>query len=96
MTIIGSINSSLDTVLEKVGLLQGEINKQKLLVKNLIEKHRKSINSFLTNAGYKYTVEILNEKSDDYKLLLRHIDSDGVINGGKQHLSYGEKKTHFH
>lgn len=93
MTIIGSINSSLDTVLEKVGLLQGEINKQKLLVKNLIEKHRKSINSFLTNAGYKYTVEILNEKSDDYKLLLRHIDSDGVINGGKQHLSYGEKNA---
>lgn len=92
-SIIESLNSSLDTVLEKVGLLQGEINKQKRLVKILIEKHRKSINSFLTNAGYKYTVEIVNDNSNNYKLLLRHIESDGIINGGKQHLSFGEKNA---
>lgn len=92
-SIIDSLNSSLDTVLEKVGLLQGEINKQKRLVKILIEKHRKSINSFLTNAGYKYTVEIVNDNSNNYKLLLRHIESDGIINGGKQHLSFGEKNA---
>lgn len=91
--IIESLNSSLDTVLEKVGQLQGEINKQKRLVKILIEKHRKSINSFLTNAGYKYTVEIINDNSNNYKLLLRHIESNGVINGGKQHLSFGEKNA---
>lgn len=92
-SIIESLNNSLDTVLEKVGQLQGEINKQKRLVKILIEKHRKSINSFLTNAGYKYTVEIENDNSNNYKLLLRHIESDGIINGGKQHLSFGEKNA---
>lgn len=92
-SIISSLNGSLDVVLEKVGLLQGEINKQKRLVKILIEKHRKSINSFLTNAGYKYTVEIINDDSGNYKLLLRHIESDGIINGGKQHLSFGEKNA---
>lgn len=92
-SIIESLNSSLDTVLEKVGQLQGEINKQKRLVKILIEKHRKSINSFLTNAGYKYTVEIVNDNASNYKLLLRHIESDGIINGGKQHLSFGEKNA---
>lgn len=92
-SIIESLNSSLNTVLEKVGQLQGEINKQKRLVKILIEKHRKSINSFLTNAGYKYTVEIINDNSNNYKLLLRHIESDGIINGGKQHLSFGEKNA---
>lgn len=92
-TIISSLNASLDVVLEKVGVLQGEINKQKRLVKILIEKHRKSINSFLTNAGYKYTVEIINDDSGNYKLLLRHIESDGIINGGKQHLSFGEKNA---
>lgn len=92
-TIINSLNGSLDVVLEKVGVLQGEINKQKRLVKILIEKHRKSINSFLTNAGYKYTVEIINDDSGNYKLLLRHIESDGIINGGKQHLSFGEKNA---
>ena len=87
-SIIESLNSSLDTVLLKVGQLQGEINKQKRLVKILIQKHKKSINSFLTNAGYKYTVEIVNEK-----LLLRHIESERIINGGKQHLSFGEKNA---
>lgn len=92
-SIIESLNISLDTVLLKVGQLQGEINKQKRLVKILIEKHRKSINSFLTNAGYKYTVEIENDNSNNYKLLLRHIESNGIINGGKQHLSFGEKNA---
>lgn len=92
-SIISSLNGSLDVVLAKVGLLQGEINKQKRIVKILIEKHRKSINSFLTNAGYKYTVEIINDNSGNYKLLLKHIESDGVINGGKQHLSFGEKNA---
>jgi ABC-type Mn2+/Zn2+ transport system ATPase subunit len=91
--IIESLNGSLDTVLKKVGQLQGEINKQKRLVKILIEKHSKSINSFLTNAGYKYIVEIINDNHNNYKLLLRHIESDGIINGGKQHLSFGEKNA---
>jgi ABC-type Mn2+/Zn2+ transport system ATPase subunit len=92
-SIIDSLNYSLDKVLEKVGQLQGEIIKQKRLVRILIEKHRKSINSFLTTAGYKYTVEIITDKSDNYKLLLKHIESVGIINGGKQHLSFGEKNA---
>ena len=91
--IIESLNSSLNKVLEQVGQLQGGINKQKRLVKILIDKHRKSINSFLTNAGYKYTVEIINDTFNNYKLLLRHIESDGIITGGKQHLSFGEKNA---
>lgn len=91
--MIESLISSLDTILEKVVLLQGEINKQKRLVKILIEKHRKSINSFITNASYRYKVEIVNDNSSNYKLLLRHNDSDGIINGGKPHLSFGEKNA---
>lgn len=91
--IVKSLNESLDSVLEKVGFLQGEVSKQKNLVKNLIEKHQKSISSFLSNAGYKYTVEIITNESGDYKLLLRHIDSNETINGGKQFLSFGEKNA---
>jgi ABC-type Mn2+/Zn2+ transport system ATPase subunit len=91
--VITSLNDSLNTVLEKVGLLQGEINKQKGLIKNLIQNYRDRINSFLTNAGYKYTVEISNEESKDYKLLLRHIESPEKINKGDQHLSFGERNA---
>ena len=91
--IVKSLNESLDALLEKVGFLQGEVSKQKNLVKNLIEKHQKSISSFLSNAGYKYTVEIITNELGDYKLLLRHIDSKETINGGKQFLSFGEKNA---
>ncbi|MBN1968290.1 MAG: AAA family ATPase [Candidatus Delongbacteria bacterium] len=91
--IIKSLNQSLNTVLEKVGVLQGEVSKQKNLLKKLIEKHQQSINSFLSNAGYKYTVEIINNNTNDYKLLLKHIDSNETINGGNQFLSFGERNA---
>jgi len=91
--IVSSLNNSLNTVLEKVGKLQGEVSKQKILVKKLIEKYRTRINSFLTNAGYKYTVEISNAKSNDYKLLLKHIESTEQIGKGDQYLSFGEKNA---
>tara|TARA_R110000868_G_scaffold317743_1_gene578534 strand:- start:2895 stop:4988 length:2094 start_codon:yes stop_codon:yes gene_type:complete len=91
--IIDSLNGSLNTVLQKVGLLQGEINKQKSHVRKLIEKHKKSIDSFLINAGYKYTVEIENNNSNGYKLLLKHCESADILSGGKQYLSFGEKNA---
>ncbi|WP_069660251.1 AAA family ATPase [Arcticibacter eurypsychrophilus] len=91
--ILISLNNSLDQVLKKVGMLQGEINKQKSLLKKLIENHKKNINEFLQNAGYKYQVEIINNKKKDYKLILRHKDSTKILNGGKQHLSFGEKNA---
>lgn len=91
--IINSLNNSLDSVLEKVGMLQGEINKQKGIIRKLIEKHRNNMNMFFENAGYKYTIEIISEKQDDYKIFLKHIDSEGIIKGGKQHLSFGEKNA---
>lgn len=91
--LVSSLNKSLDTVLEKVGFLQGEINKQKQLVKKLIEKHKASINAFLVNAGYKYEVVIESDESQDYRLLLKHQESAETLSGGKQHLSFGEKNA---
>ncbi|MCA6437538.1 MAG: AAA family ATPase [Bacteroidetes bacterium] len=91
--IITSLNNSLNTVLAKIGLLQGEINKQKQQTKKIIEEHQESINTFLKNAGYKYLVEIAENNEEDYKLKLRHVDSDEKISGGNQHLSFGEKNA---
>lgn len=91
--IISSLNDSLNTVLAKIGLLQGEINKQKKQTKKLIEEHQDSINTFLKNAGYKYVVEIEESQGEDYKLKLKHIDSDEKITGGHQYLSFGEKNA---
>jgi len=91
--IIKSLNQSLNTVLKKVGILQGEVSKQQNLIAKLIDKHQISINAFLSNAGYKYTVEIINSNTTAYKLLLKHIDSNETINGGNQFLSFGERNA---
>ncbi len=89
---INSLNKSLDDVLEQIGLLQGEINKQRAATKKLIEKHQISINEFLKKAGYKYQV-LIEEINEDYKLKLQHIDSKNNIQKGDQHLSFGEKNA---
>ncbi len=56
----------------------------------LIAQHKTNINNFLTYAGYKYRVDIAGE-GEQRKLRLRHIDFDGYVSGGSQHLSYGER-----
>ena len=90
--ILDSLNYSLDEVLKKIGELQGEINKQKIEVKNLIQKHQISINQFLKKAGYKYEV-LITDDNKDYKLRLKHIESDERISRGNQYLSFGEKNA---
>lgn len=91
--IIDSLNNSLDIVLTQIGILQGEINKQKQITKILIEEHQGNINDFLNNAGFKYVVEIINDQTNDYKLILRHTEFKDNISGGDQHLSFGEKNA---
>lgn len=91
--IVESINNSLETVLEQIGLLKGEVNKQKVQTQKLIVKHQLNINTFLKNAGYRYIVEIENTEGVDYKLKLKHIESEEKISKGSQHLSFGEKNA---
>jgi hypothetical protein len=44
--IVDEINKSLDAVVAKAGMLQGEINKQKRSIEKSISKYKKEINSF--------------------------------------------------
>ncbi|CAC9644818.1 hypothetical protein [uncultured Gammaproteobacteria bacterium] len=90
--IVNSFNSSLEEILEKIGILQGNVNRQKKEVQKLITKHEKGINQFLQNAGYKYNVVIIDEEGE-YKIKLQHNDSKQNISGGSQHLSFGEKNA---
>lgn len=88
--IVTSINVSLDNVLKKINDLQKEVGEQKSEVRQLIIKHKKGIDEFLKKAGYKYEVIIENI---GYKLKLKHFDSSGLLTGGQQHLSFGEKNA---
>lgn len=89
---IDKINSSIDEVLDKVGKLQGEINQQRHLIKNTIQKYNNEINSFLKTAGYKYYVNI-DEENGNFKLKLYHNDYSKAVSGNEKHLSYGEKNA---
>ncbi len=91
-SIVDSMNISLNKTLEEVGKLKGEIGKQKSGVKKIIEKHEKSINQFLVNAGYKYKV-LISDEDGDYKIKLQHINFESDILGVNQHLSFGERNA---
>lgn len=90
--LIRKINESLDSVLSKIGTLQGEINKQKITIQKTIEDHKNEINEFLKFAGYKYFVDV-EFKDDKYKMRLKHQDYSQSVSNGTQHLSYGEKNA---
>ena len=89
---IDRINQSIDNLVLQAGPLQGKINIQRRKITQLIEKHQTDINSFLTNAGYKYIVEIIGE-GEQSQLKLKHVDHSTHISGGTQHLSFGERNA---
>ncbi len=87
------VNASLDSIIDKAGLLQGRINKQKKYVKELVERNKKDINSFLMNAGYPYNVDLIENNEGQHQLKLIHNDISGEIKNAKNHLSYGERNA---
>lgn len=90
--LVNRLNFTLDNVLSQVGILQGEIAQQNLLIKKTIDENKSEINEFLRFAGYKYHVDV-EYSNESYKMRLRHVDfSEAVTNGG-QHLSYGERNA---
>jgi len=91
-SIVICVNQSLDLVLKDIGLLQGEVNKQKTAIQKTIQKHNSEINSFLKYAGYEYYVDI-EKDGDSYKMRLKHNDSDMSIDNSSRHLSFGERNA---
>jgi energy-coupling factor transporter ATP-binding protein EcfA2 len=90
--LVEPINSALDGVLTKVGVLQGEIAKQTGLISKTIDENKADINTFLKTAGYRYSVDV-EYSNETYKMRLRHADFSQPVESGGQHLSYGEKNA---
>ncbi|MER8383852.1 AAA family ATPase, partial [Mesorhizobium sp. M1399] len=86
------INSQLEELIEKVGVLKGSVNKHKARIEKAIKENQASINSFLKSAGYKYSVAIIPEP-DSYKMKLIHNDLNEHVASAAKHLSYGEKNA---
>ncbi len=91
-SVVNNVNQSIDTLLEKIGLLQGQVAKQKIEIQKTIKKHNEEINDFLKYAGYDYHVDI-EEDGDLYKMRLKHKDFSTSISNSSKHLSYGERNA---
>lgn len=90
--ITDRLNTAIQDLINLAGPLQGRINRHRDSMVRLIAQHKTNINNFLTYAGYKYRVDIAGE-GDQRKLRLLHMDFDGYVSGGSQHLSYGERNA---
>lgn len=87
------INQELDKVLEKAGILQGEINKQRRYIAKTIEEYDNEINEFLKCAGINYNVQIELDKDGIYRMKFRHNEYIEKIEKPTMFLSYGEKNA---
>lgn len=90
--LVDTINRTLDSVIEKAGILQGEVNQQKRSIERTVAKYSTEINAFLENAGYKYIVSFEFENFK-YRLRLHHSEYDKALSKGDQFLSFGEKNA---
>ena len=66
------VNKAIEDLLDKAGELQGTINKQKSLIEKLVKANSEEINGFLKNAGYRYSVGLIEGENGQYKLKLSH------------------------
>ncbi|MDI7552216.1 AAA family ATPase [Cronobacter sakazakii] len=89
---IRNLNTSLANLMNQAGQLQGKISIQRSGMQRMIIKHKTDINNFLAYAGYRYRVDITSQ-GDKSQLKLQHIDFDGYLTDGSQHLSYGERNA---
>lgn len=87
------VNSSIESILEKAGVLQGKVVNQKKYTERLIAKNKASINAFLVNAGYNYSVDLVENEEGIYQLKLIHNDIQDEISNVETHLSFGEKNA---
>jgi ABC-type Mn2+/Zn2+ transport system ATPase subunit len=87
------INESLHKVIESAGRLQGEVNKQNILIRNTIDENSSAINDFMKCAGYQYEVAIEESADNKYRLLLRSTLAETAVESAKNHLSYGERNA---
>ena len=91
---IEKVNHSIDELIEKAGQLQGRVAIQKRHIENVVKENKEAINSFLQNAGYRYTVDLVEDDSGKHKLKLVHADLEsGEVSGVKDVLSYGERNA---
>jgi len=95
-TEMGTINYEIDSLLEKVGTLKGEIGKYNKYIQEKIKEKRQDINDFLNLAGFKYTFDVEIDGENSARALLKFVLPDGnpgEVQSLGTHMSWGEKHS---
>jgi hypothetical protein len=91
---IEKVNESIVGLIEKAGHLQGRIAVQKKYIERVVQENKSAIDEFLRNAGYRYTVDLVEDETGKHKLKLIHADLEsGEVSGVKNVLSFGERNA---
>ena len=91
---MGTINAEIDSLLEKVGVLKGEIVKYNKYIQDKVNDRKKDINDFLSIAGFKYTFDVEVNGENNARALLKFVlpnGNPGDCTSPGNHLSWGEK-----
>jgi len=95
-TEMGVINTEIDSLLGKVGVLKGEIGKYNKYIQEKIKDRNQDINDFLKLAGFKYTFDVTIDGENSARALLKFVLPDGKpgdVQSPGSHLSWGEKHS---
>lgn len=90
------INGELDALLEKVGVLKGEIGRQNKYIQEKVNDRKQDINAFLSLAGFKYSFDVEVDGENSARALLKFVLPDGApgdVQSPGKHLSWGEKHS---
>lgn len=91
---ITKVNGSIEELIAKAGQLQGRIAVQNKYIERVVQDNKSNINAFLRNAGYKYTVDLIEDEAGTHRLKLIHSDLDSEeVSGVRNVLSYGERNA---
>lgn len=94
ISIVDKLNQALEHAMSRVIELKAAIEEQNIIIRETIRKNELGINQFLSKAGYQYTVSIIeDEKSKEYKMILKYQNGNIAIPSIKSHLSYGERNA---
>jgi predicted ATP-binding protein involved in virulence len=88
------VNESIENLIATAGKLQGRITVQKKYIEQVVQENKSNINTFLRNAGYRYTVDLVEDGMGKHKLKLIHSDLvSKEVSGVRNVLSYGERNA---
>ena len=91
---ITKVNGSSEELIAKAGQLQGRIAVQNRHIERVVKDNKININTFLRNAGYKYTVDLIEDDTGKHRLKLIHSDLDSEeVPSVRNVLSYGERNA---